>query len=738
MLDQVASDGFHLNNIPSLRDVCNLMSYCKRGRAHGEDGIASEALAIAPVVSAMAFHSVFLKTIVRMEEPAAYRGGAVVNIWKSKGCQYTCSNHRGVTVGDSVGKKLHTWYRKCLFPSALSFSSKVQCGGYKGRGTDICSFTVRSFLQAMVPIRWSAAVLFVDITAAFDSLLREQIFSCYNGEVSLRSILSTIKMPYDVIDKALSIAQNSIFSQAGVSTHLNQLVANAHYGSWFATDGLAGIIATLIGAKQGDPLGDIIFNMCVSAIIREIEQAAADAGLLFALPPVSNTNTVPCAFGAFEAEAIEKVVATTYYDDGAFMLASPSQARIIPNLIKLACIIRSIFLSHGMSVNFSDNKTEAFVVFRGRGTNAMNDHLASLDFKLPLSEADGDVLRIVSSYKHMGSVLEASGSMKKEVRNRCSAFYQSYEKLSRRVFRNPTFSKEQRIRLLYNIGSGHRLSRSDESKLNTCYLKVCRDIANMHNSPVCEQFSTDEAVLFELNLPSMNTLIRCQRLRFLRRLLMTDVPFVTRFCALSARSELSWPQLIVDDFTWLAKRMPHRFADLGHPLDAMKQWLDCVLSYSSRWSKVLDMLCNSRDPTTHPHAEIDPYCSQTLHFCTECSFFSSNVSALRTHMFRIHGYKNPARSYIAQRNTCAACLHAFSSRDKVFKHLAYDSKDCLALLQQLYSPLPQSTVLDLDSEAVTARHNTSRSRACTRRACREYGPLVHLDLVTINGRVPFS
>ena len=131
---QVAHDGFHLSNIPSFRDMCNLMSYCKRGRAHGEDGIAADALALAPVLSAMAFHSVFLKSIIRMEEPAAYRGGAVVNIWKGKACQYTCSNHRGVTVGDSVGKKLHTWYRSCLFSSAVRFASTLQCGGYKGRG----------------------------------------------------------------------------------------------------------------------------------------------------------------------------------------------------------------------------------------------------------------------------------------------------------------------------------------------------------------------------------------------------------------------------------------------------------------------------------------------------------------------------------------------------------------------------------------------------------------------------
>ena len=219
----------------------------------------------------------------------------------------------------------------------------------------------------------------------------------------------------------------------------------------------------------------------------------------------------------------------------------------------------------------------------------------------------------------------------------------------------------------------------------------------------------------------------------------TDVPFVTRLCALSACSKLLWPSLILDDVLRLSRRMPHRFADLSNPAEAMKQWLDCVVSHGNRWSKVLTILTSSKDPPLVPHAATtDPYRSQTLHFRTHCDLSSGNVSAVMTHKFRRHGYRNLARSYVAQRNTCAACLHSFSSRDKVIKHLAYDSKPCLALLQSIYSPLPESTVIDHDSKAVSARRDSDRSRSCVRHAVREHGPLIHADLVTINGRISFS
>ena len=153
----------------------------------------------------------------------------------------------------------------------------------------------------------------------------------------------------------------------------------------------------------------------------------------------------------------------------------------------------------------------------------MMDDLALNKFKIPLNSCfeDVDELGVVTSYKHMGSVLHTSGSMALEIQNRCSAFMQSYSKLSKRVFRNNMFSKEHRIslmhsrlmsRLLYNIGSAHKLTHRNIVKLSTYYLKACRDIANMHNLEGGEVKYTDIHVQSHLNLPSIHTLIRCARL----------------------------------------------------------------------------------------------------------------------------------------------------------------------------------------------------------------------------------
>ena len=75
--------------------------------------------------------------MLRLEEPVAFRGGALIDAWKCKQRSFECSNSRGVTVGDCVGKKLHSWYRQRLFPRAYIFANLKQYGGCKARGTDI-------------------------------------------------------------------------------------------------------------------------------------------------------------------------------------------------------------------------------------------------------------------------------------------------------------------------------------------------------------------------------------------------------------------------------------------------------------------------------------------------------------------------------------------------------------------------------------------------------------------------
>ena len=144
------------------------------------------------------------------------------------------------------------------------------------------------------------------------------------------------------------------------------------------------------------------------------------------------------------------------------------------------------------------------------------------------------------------------------------------------------------------------------------------------------------------------------------------IQHAVRLCALSARSEGSWPQLVCDDFNWLSKRMPQRFADLGEPATHVADWLHMVTTYGKRWNTLVSLLCRSRDPLSDGVACPPVIGSSVVEVqrCLYCTFSSFDIAAMRTHMYRKHGYRNPARLYIASNNICAAMSHSLSIKRK--------------------------------------------------------------------------
>ena len=115
--------------------------------------------------------------------------------------------------------------------------------------------------------------------------------------------------------------------------------------------------------------------------------------------------------------------------------------------------------------------------------------------------------------------------------------------------------------------------------------------------------------------------------------------------------------------------------------------------------------------------------------CHICGAVFASLSALCTHNYRIHHYRNPARYYIVVHSACAARLRKFHPCDDIFWHLAYGNPQSLQLLQRIYMPMPHSTVCELDDAAVVSRKHRAASRCPRPPPCPELGPLLHPDIV---------
>lgn len=77
--------------------------------------------------------------------------------------------------------------------------------------------------------------------------------------------------PQDLVD-LLSTADNDIATQ-GLSAHVEALLADLFKGTYFELDGLSEIALTSRGTRPGNPVGDILFNLVMTIILKDITSA---------------------------------------------------------------------------------------------------------------------------------------------------------------------------------------------------------------------------------------------------------------------------------------------------------------------------------------------------------------------------------------------------------------------------------------------------------------------------------
>ncbi len=95
-----------------------------------------------------------------------------------------------------------------MLAGIAKFTLDSQCGGLNHKGTDFASHALSSFLEASRARGWSAANLYVDLVAAFDSVVREIVMGARLSPAALHGRLSLLKLDEDVITAVMSYVQH--------------------------------------------------------------------------------------------------------------------------------------------------------------------------------------------------------------------------------------------------------------------------------------------------------------------------------------------------------------------------------------------------------------------------------------------------------------------------------------------------------------------------------------------------
>ena len=347
-------------------------------------------------------------------------------LFKGSGDPTLPSGYRGILVSDGAGKALHAWHRSQLLPHFLRVCRPNMCGGAPNRGTDLCAQTGRAWWGYTAAMGLSAVELYVDVVGAFDAVCREVLWQGTDDE-SIARLISRMGFDPSVMHAlAGHVADKGYLSRLGVPGQVIAGVRQSHDCSWFSTQGLGPVVHSRAGSKPGDPLGDIVFNFLGHRVLECAQRELDKAGLLDWLP-----EGEPPGLQGLGFDEPCSLLETNYVDDSLFFLATPTAAQLVKDLTHAARVIKRTCAHHAMHLNWKAGKTEAMLAFRGEGArgSAIQFHIIQ-ESGIPV---DGDRLRAVSYYKHMGTCSRPGRSLVAEAKHRIGSMFSQYRPIRRSV-----------------------------------------------------------------------------------------------------------------------------------------------------------------------------------------------------------------------------------------------------------------------------------------------------------------
>ena len=459
-----------------------------RNTAPGDSGLCAQAY---KCLMNMEDTSTILKNIVQhfwlTSVPPEEWETSLLKILPKKGDLSLTGNHRGIMLLEVSYKIVANILKMRLLPIEEELDHESQCGFRPQRGCTDAVYTVKMALKKRREHGLESWVLFLDLVKAFDRVPRDMLWE----------VLKKFGVPAKVIDLIKSLHQRVKVK--------------------FSVDGITHIIYSIVGVKQGDILGPILFTFYVAAIMITWRKVFAGPVCVFRTKP--DFVLTGRSYRAYGEEF--PLTDSEYADDtAAIFVTRQSVDQDVPLLI-------NHFSRWGMEVHTGDlnkdknSKTE--MLFCSKPPHMYEDPDTYDNANIGnINLGEGRYIPIVASFIYLGSVMARDCTDILDVRNRIEKAGEAFGAIRKNVLSSTRVSNTSKkfvymCIILAILLYGSEMWCLTEALLHElrcfharCVRSMCR-VTRWHTR--LHRISTEE-LLNRLNLDSIDTYINRRQLRW--------------------------------------------------------------------------------------------------------------------------------------------------------------------------------------------------------------------------------
>ena len=679
----------------------------------GPDGLPSEVLKAALCHTVCFLHTMINDMLVAAYFPRCWRGGHLATIWKRKASATICDNSRGILLADHAGKAMAGVLQSRLLPTYEAYIPRVQFGACRGRSTLQAAAHTAWFLEAAGRMERSAAVLFLDLEKAFDYALRETLLG-WTASVEVQTMEAKCRYLEDLGLERIHAREMAAFidrtggilREVGVDIATASLTNSLHDSAWAVVKGgldesencsKSPAIISKRGGRQGCKLGAMVFNFIYACCLKRFRERLLGAGLVLHLKTEDDekafwsddAGTPHVSFA--EGQGCEVVEATFVDDEEIYLTAATAHSLSIVIDTMLECLDEE-FRRFAFRINYAKGKTELMVIMRGKSARRVYaEKVVDMSGQSVWLLPDGSgCIHTVDVYKHVGTKMTRDGTWHAEISARTSQTMTCYAPLASSVFGNRLLSVPLRMklaksllmsRLFLHAALWTGMPDATRAKLSRTYMTVLRRIHGSTRGSGGWKVH-DTTVLIELDQPCLDDVLASHRLKSLSKIVSDEVPSLVALLRVRSRDgrRMAWAEQVQADLREMARRLPHKLASLGNPINDADAWLELIRRHVQEWKQLVDLAFGGpprveakRPDLGSPPKQSEVELAAALPF--QCSFagchdrFATNKAA-RQHERIKHGTRTCVDQYVGSDGKCPICSRVFASRLRAVAHLS--------------------------------------------------------------------